>query len=329
MNVHLARSESLLSEPPAEPEEQMPAFLTLEELRQNPDLLKPPECVVPHLAYRGRLVILAAPDKAGKSTLLGHAIAAVTGREHFLGSPMTLRHRRAVLVGLEEAVGDAVLRLSALDAVPDRVQLIVLPDSDVLQQTTQLLEEWPADLLVVDSLQELARVMLGTVPDDGDNAGWASVVRPLVAIARNYDVAIVLLHHVRRSDGQYRGAGEIAAAADALLEMSVAKPDENPNLRRITGRGRWSVQPFAVEMNNGRYELSGGAELSMDARILLYIEQNRGASKNTLRKAMGGRATAVDAAINNLLGRGALVNRGSDERMALYPPSTDPELGVI
>ena len=63
--------------------------------------------------------------------------------------------------------------------------------------------------MVVDSLQEYARVTIGAAPDDGDNAGWSAVIRPLVQLAREYDIAVVVLHHVRRSDGHFRGAGEL------------------------------------------------------------------------------------------------------------------------
>lgn len=311
--------------PEPEEEESVPIFATLAELMERPELLQPPECVVPFLAYRGRLVILAGPDKSGKSTLLGHAIAAVTGWERFLGSPLMLRHRRAVLLGLEEAVGDAVRRLVELEADPDGVQLVVMPQPDLLHRTHSLLEEWPADLLVIDSLQEYARVTLGQVPEDGDNAGWGTAVRPLAALARKHDVAVVLLHHVRRSDGQYRGAGEIAATADALLEMSMPKTDDSPNLRRISGRGRWAVEPFAVELCGNRYELTGGEKLSLDARVLLFVERNPGASMRAVRDGVEGQGKRVDGAVKTLLDRGAIVNRGT-VGMALHAAADTPTL---
>lgn len=312
--------------PPSPGEGDTPVYLTLAELLQRPELLRPPECVVPRLAYRGRLVLLAGPDKSGKSTLLAHAVARLTRGESYLGALTRGRHRRAVVVGLEEAPGDAVRRLHELGADPDRVMLVVLAQPDLLKRTRQLLAEWPADMVVVDSLSEYARVTCGTVPEDGDSAGWAAVVRPLVALAREYDLAIVLLHHVRRSDGQYRGSSEIAAAADCLLELVMPRDGEDPTIRHIRGRGRWPVEPYAVQLKDGRYELAGGDALSLDARVLLHVEAHPGCSRREVRGAVGGRATAVDAAIGTLLARGAIQDHGRDGRSSLYPPSGQPDI---
>lgn len=310
------------------PDSGTPAFATLAELMANPDMLAPPQAVIKRLAYRSRLLMLAGPDKSGKSTLMAHASSCLTRGDRFLGEPTEGRTGRVVLLGLEEAAGDAVRRYAELNAAPERVQIVTTPTPDLLAQTNALLKDWPADLLIVDSLQEYARVTRGTVPDDGDNASWSAVVRPLVALAREHEIAIVVLHHVRRSDGQYRGAGEIAAAADALLEMSLPSSGEDPNLRRIKGRGRWTIEPFAVTLRDGKYELSGGGTLSMDARVLLYIEQNEGASRRGVRQGVGGRATAVDAAIDLLLKRGAIVNLGTEQRPRLYTPTGQTALEV-
>lgn len=308
-------------------EEDAPVFATLADLLKRPELLQPPECVVPRLAYRGRLVLLAGPDKSGKSTLASHAAAAVSRRSSFLGEPVKTRNGRVLLCGLEEAVGDAVIRFSELNADPNRVQLVVMAPPDLLFQVDKLLTDWPADLVVIDSLAEYARITNSTgVPEDGDSAGWASIVRPLVALARKHDTAVLLLHHVRRSDGQYRGSSEIAAAVDALLELSPPGSDEDPAVRKLKGRGRWKVEPFSVALRDGVYTIDGGGELSLDARIILHVENNRGASKRQLREAVPGRNATIDARVRQLIASGAIVNRGAGDRWALYPPSEDPTL---
>ena len=301
-----------------------PAFATLDELLRNPKLLEPPECVVPLLAYRSRLVMLAGPDKSGKSTLLSHAIAALTRGDGFLGGATSSKNGRAMLLGLEEAVGDQVRRLHTLEANPERVQLVIRPQTDLLERANALLSSWPADLVVIDSLQEYARVTEGTVPDDGDNAGWAGVVRPLVALARAHDTAVVVLHHVRRSDGQFRGAGEIAAAADALLELVVPDPGlEDPNVRHIRGRGRWQIEPFDVVLRNGCYELESWTEpLSVDARVLLKVDGTPGVSRAAVRREISGRASTVDAAINRLIKSGDVVDYGSSRHSKLHPATS-------
>ena len=66
-------------------EEEPVVFASMAELQARPELLAPPECVIPHFAYRGRLVILAGPDKSGKSTIMAHAMAALSRGTRFLG----------------------------------------------------------------------------------------------------------------------------------------------------------------------------------------------------------------------------------------------------
>src|SRR5690606_19180590 len=118
------------------------AFVTLEELLADPDLLKPPDCIVPHLAYRGRTTLLAGPDKSGKSTLMAHAAAALSRGDGFLGEPSQGQHGgRVVWVGLEEALGDGVRRFKELGAEPKNVRLITSPDSEVRDHIRKLLRD--------------------------------------------------------------------------------------------------------------------------------------------------------------------------------------------
>ena len=134
-------------------EPDAPAFATLGELIKRPELLESPECVIPRLAYRGRLVVLAGPDKSGKSTLLRHAVTRLTLKHHFLAEPTGGTRGTVIWLGLEEATGDAVREFSTLCAHGDRVQLVTHAPRNLFERTRTLLTDWPADLLVVDSLR--------------------------------------------------------------------------------------------------------------------------------------------------------------------------------
>ncbi len=311
--------------PAAPPEPEMPAYLTLAALLERPELLAPPESVLPRLAYRGRAVLLAGPDKSGKSTFVADGAAHLTRGRAWLGE--AVRRGQVVWCGLEEHISDAVRRFRALEADPERIRLLVLAPPDVLARTRRALDELPADLLVVDSLTEYARVACGGVPDDGDAAGWSAVIRPLVALAREYHLAVIVVHHVRKSDGTYRGSTELAAAVDALLELVMPLTGEDASLRRLRGRGRWPIEPCTLTLDgNDRYQLAGGMPVSLDARVLIYVEDNPGSSRNQVRKNVGGRATAVDAAIDRLLTTGAIANVGTPDRPQLAKASVQGAL---
>jgi len=303
-----------------------PVFTTLAELYARPELLKPPQAIIPRIAYRGRMVGIAAPEKAGKSTLVGHAASALTKGRYFLGEK--LEPGRVVWVGLEEAPGDAVRRFMELDADGSRVQMVTSAPKNLLGAIRSLLAEWPADLLVVDSLQEYARITQGEGPKSGDASAWAAVVRPLVAVTREFDIAGQILHHTRRSDGKYRDSGEIGAAMDAMLEMYLPGTSENPNIRHIKGRGRWPIEPFDMALREGRYEMPQGGELSLDTLILIHVENNPGTSVAATRKAVQKQNQTVVATLNTLEARGAIVNRGTKERPRYHAPSPGLNLEV-
>ncbi len=289
-------------------------FATLGELLANPGMLDPPEPVVPRIAYRGHLTLLAAPDKAGKSTLMAHAATAVARGGIFLGDPTSTHTRRVLWVGLEESVKLAVQRFHDLGADPDRITLVKVTYPDLLDAAMGHLEARPADLVIVDSLQEYARVTTGNAPADGDNGAWGSIVRPLVALARTHDVAVVLLHHVRRSDLQARGAGEILAAADMLLEMA-RKKDGDPRARQFGGRGRWEVPGFSVLLDDGCYRLHDGSAASVDALTLDHISRHPGCSRNEVCSGVGKNRTTVLAAINRLVNAGTVM----EEKAGRWP----------
>jgi hypothetical protein len=308
-------------------EKKASAYLSLTDLLERPELLQPPTEIIHRFAYAGQLTILAAPDKSGKSTLVAHAATQLSRRGYFLSQSVSASTARVVWMGLEEATGHAVRRFQELGAVAENVRLVVRPDTELLEHTKALLTEWPADLLVIDSITEYARVSRGAVPDDGDTGGWSSVIRPLVALTREFpQLSVIALHHTRRSDGQYRSSGEIAAAADCLLEMRLpTDKSTDQNVRHITGRARWTVPAFDVRLDDNRYELAGSVQLSLDTRILLYVENTPGASLSAVRKHIGGRSGTVDAALNELVRRGAIIDTGKNGHHAYHKAAAVPQ----
>ena len=297
------------------------SFPLLSDLLENPALLEPPAQVIPRLAWQGRATGLVAPDKAGKSTLAGRAVAALTQGSKFLdGRP---KKGSAVVVAPDEAVGDTVRRLHETGADPAKVRVLALRPPSLLTALNELLTENPADLVVVDSLAEWGRLAMGTAPEDGDSSGWGAVVRPLVQISRDHDCGVLLLHHPRRSDGQYRGSGEIAAALDCLLEMTMPQTGEDPTLRRIRGRARWPVEDWSLRLEGDQYVLGGGGPLALEARILMDLAHHPGTSRNQQFDRLGGGRNTYLAAVRRMVQQGAVKER---EGVLYRPEDIEEEL---
>ena len=112
------------------------------------------------------------------------------------------------------------------------------------------------------------------------------------------------------------------------MELYPPTNSEDPTIRHIKGRGRWHIEPFDVALREGRYEIATGRELSLDALILIHIENNPGTSVSATRDAVGKKKQTVVGTLNRLEARGAIENRGTDQRPQYYLPSPQHHLGV-
>ena len=297
-----------------------PFVRSLAQLLTDPDALKPPEAIVPRLGYRGRTTLLFAREKTGKSTLVTAGAAALTRGVDFLGARCGARPVLWVSADQEHAneITQRAVRFGA-----DPAQFYVLwpraPFADLIA-TLDGLHPFPG-LVVIDTLAPFARTL---VSDPSQSAEWPDVLLPLVRVARDLDLAVVIDHHAKKGDGGgYRDSTAIGALVDLLLEVRL--DPGAPTRRSITALGRWPVPNFAVELVGDRYELQQAGNLSLDAQILLYVEQHPGSSKRTVRDQVGGRRQDVDDAIKRLLTRGALRNIGSENKHEYMAGPAVPE----
>ena len=289
-----------------------PLLRTLRSILDDPDAMKEPEAVMPRLAYAGRLTLLSAREKEGKSTLASAGAAAVSDGARFLGE---MGKAGPVLwVGLEEHPGDTARRFQGFGAQGDRVFLL-----EVLEQPfadlAAAVEQSGAVLVVVDTLSRFAETL---VRDASKSTEWTPVMGGLTRVARETGAAVLVLHHARK-DGGYRDSTAIGAGVDAIFEMTAG---DDGTTRKIKGKGRWAIEEFSVRLEGDRYSLAAG-ELTVDARVLLFVERNPGCSMRALREGVSGKAALVDAAAHRLLDTGAIEDRGDMTGRKLYPKHRD------
>src|SRR5439155_14479789 len=83
----------------------------------------------------------------------------------------------------------------------------------------------------------------------------------LRTLARELNVAVVLLHHARRSDGKAADSRHITAQCDVVLEQLKLPKDTPSGCQEIVVRGRWIMADFKVRLVDGhRCELLAGGE---------------------------------------------------------------------
>ena len=236
--------------------------------------------VVPYLAWSERITLLAAREKDGKSTLAAAAAAAVSSGGEFLGERVT--QRPVLWVGLEEHSSDVRVRFNDFEA-DDKwvftVEALGSPMDDLESAVARIAAlDFPAPLVVVDTLAALTS---GIIAEAGSSAQWSPVMSRLVGLARWYDGAsVLLLHHTRKSDNQYRDSSAIGANVDMIFEMSAPSGTE----RKLSPKGRWRVEEYTVSLIDGRFRLVAGGK-PIEEYVLDVVRVNSGCSKNAVRNA--------------------------------------------
>jgi AAA domain len=293
------------------------AARSLAELLVDPGALRSPKAVIPRSAWPGRVSMLAAGEKVGKTTFACAALGAASRGDAHLGETCAAVPVLYASLPTEGHPLDVVRTLARFRAAGDRTWLIVEWAGDPLRQIRRAVTETGSRVVVIDSLAALA-LAAGGMPESGDAAVWGRLLAPVLALARETDVAVVLLHHARRSDGRYRDSSAIGASVDAIIEMSEVEGD--PAARRIRTRARWHVPEHTVRLIGDEYVLGGG-EVSLDARILAHVVAHPGASSEGVRAELGARRDDVTAALRRLSDAHAIEDRGSRKRREWYPAS--------
>jgi hypothetical protein len=285
----------------------------LADLLDDPELTAPPRVVAPRLAWAGRVVLLHAREKDGKSTLATAAAAAVSAGADFLDREAG--PGRVVWAKLEEHRDDLVTRLLRFGANPER--LVVFEGS--LKKLEALVHDIKPELVVVDTLAALADGFFEKSLDPGNSAAWTKLMRPLSKLAQSTGAALLLIHHSRKRDGEYRDSSAIGANVDVTLKM--LPDDKDEAVRRLTAKGRFSVESFGVRLVGDGYELVDGPEPLRD-RILNFVRSNPGCSKRKLRDGVTGRNGDKDSVLRELLDSGEIENRGNSTALKLYVRDT-------
>jgi len=300
--------------------------ISLREVLENPGAHGPPPEILHRLAWRGRTTLLAAREKLGKSTLCTAAAAARSAGLGFLGQGTDAG--TVLWVGLEEHRDDTGQRMDTFGASWDRTHLLERVVAPLVDLEQAVIEHGP-DVVFIDTLAAFTEAM---ELDPGSATAWTPIMSRLGRIARDYDTALVILHHARKSDGAYRDSSAIGAGVDMILEMSEGQTE---GVRKIKARGRWKLEDYSVQMveatERGRAFFSlVTQELGLDAQILAFLARHPGASSRSVRDQVRGRTQEITDAIHRLIESRAIEDRGTGRNLSLFireekPHGTAPE----
>jgi hypothetical protein len=294
---------------------------TLNEWLSDPEALAPPKILLPLLVLESRVTLLSAREKAGKSTLLGQGVAALTHGGEFLGQPC--KPVRVIWYAIDEAAPDAVRRLVRCGAEGDSV--VIQTERPTPEHMRAHIAEFRPALVVVDTLTEL---LANRLQNDRDAMEWQRALGPFMAVFRETQTAAVLVHHTTKDGRDYRGSVQLGAKVDVIANLTIPgaatdpaeeDPDADPQIesrRVLTVRGRGIHSRDRLHFDGEAYQIGEGAQ-GLTARILRAVADGA-SSKNKVVARVGGRRETVTAAIDRLVSEGALMRDGDALRAPMF-----------
>lgn len=238
---------------------------------------------------RGRITLLGALPKCGKTTLLTHLLKALEAGGTFCGRALT---PGSAVVVTEESPDEWAARRNALN-LSDAVRVLPRPFfgkpsyEEWLGFLTHLiacLDQQPADVVILDTLADL-----WPAKDENSAVEVHAALQPLRKLADGR--AVVCVHHLRKSDGgegtAARGSGALVGFVDVIAELRRAPKATDPHGRRrvLKGYGRMTGIPdeWLIELTE---DGSGFTHIDPDAAAADTREQQEEGRKDDLRTAI-------------------------------------------
>ena len=215
----------------------------------------------------GLLTLLSARPKIGKTTLFFHFLSVLFRRQPFLDH--ATHQAGKVLLFTEESPVLLKRRLERMELSGDDLLIVqrftVSGWTDVLARM-RLAAQHDVRLVIVDTL-----AAFWGVDDENDAPKTVNALLPLQTLAQQLRIAVLLVHHLRKTAGEdgtaHRGSGAIVGAVDVAVEMS--RDPQKPNRRRLTALSRFDETPqqLVIELDGGVYQSKGSPEAVSRAEV--------------------------------------------------------------
>lgn len=281
-----------------------------------------PEWAVEHLLPEGSVGILGSRPKMGKSTFARCLAVAVASGEPFLDELETA-HGDVVYLALEEnrravvrAFKTVTLRGYKMDEARAREVLSHIglitgtTPKDFSKKLTAMVEKHQPVLIIVDTMIRLLKLQ-----DSNAYSETSAGLEPLLHLAHERNIALLLLHHTKKSDqGELLGSTGIAASADVILTLG-----KKDGTRTLAAEGRGvAFEPVTLNFHPDSLFYAMGvpvdeAEIrAMMTRILTELRHHRGGLRwKDIYTAIEGRKITKDQAIERLLDEGIIESLGT------------------
>lgn len=247
---------------------------------QNKDI-PAPKIIVENMLFQG-LSVVASQPKIGKSWLsLDLAICVANGQD-FLGNKT--EQGDSLYLALEDSYHRLKSRLNLIldnKKAPDNLFIATLSnglENGLLEQLNDFITLHPnTRLIIIDTLQKVR----GNIKfNESAYSNDYKEVGKLKAFADQHNIAILLVHHLRKAKdkddvfNQISGTNGIAGAADTMIVLSKVNRSSKETIISITGRDvEYSEKIMFFDKDSYRWKILANRE-ELDERQALSLYNN-------------------------------------------------------
>lgn len=255
---------------------------------------------IPNLAIAGGLTILCGDPKAGKTTFMLWALGALAQSKNFLDEET---HAEKVLYATEQSSHIFKEQLTKVPAHKGNKTLNIIPlenngvltytvDTDGVESVirtpftswSQQLEFWKinlektkARLLIVDTLLSFSQLQGGDSSDAGVMGQLLAQLKQSV-FSVNRDIAIIVLHHLRKERGQSvknfnAMAGSYALRASSDCNILLLKGEKNRRIVKTETR-MGEVPDRTIALGDDGYRVLNEMEFNAAAKIKNALQEH-------------------------------------------------------
>jgi hypothetical protein len=278
-----------------------------------------PKCCKTWLSLDLAISVASGTDALGRFHVTAPGPVLVYGAED---APIALRNRiETIAITRGLALGDLDLGLILVDSL----RLDIDRDRARLRAT---LEKHAPRLLILDPLVRLHRI------DENSAGEMSALLGELRALQRQYHLAIVVVHHVRKNGGQdgqsLRGSGDLHAWGDSNLYL---RKRDGQIVLTVEHRSAPSPPPSILELANepgAHLRIAEGGptphDLTVDAgdRIVSLLSGGQVMSREGLRTALQARNATVGEALVRLRAEGRVERTSGGFRLPRTIPVPTP-----
>jgi len=302
-----------------------PRLVSLQELLDEPEEETP--WVVEGLLPASGLSLVVGKPKVGKSTFARWMALAVAQGKPFLG--LAVAQGPVIYLALEEKRGEVKRHLREMGASgpePLHFLLEAAPEAAMAWLDREVRARKPV-LIVIDTMQRFLRLS-----DLNEYAQVTNAIDPVLALARDTDAHVMLVHHARKGSGGRKGAS--GGDFDSILGSTAIQGsvdttimlDQNGRNRAVESRQRYGADmprtPIALDDTTGIpcLETAPTTAAGYAERILKFIDDCDGSpTADEVVLGIGGNRAAVKQALARLAEPGGPLERtGTGKRGNAY-----------